>query len=246
VRRRRRALLASGEVNVRSATAPESNLRDVSRRKLAWWSVFIAPLIALEYAANLSSSATQRASQDVLYTYSAAIEGAVVYLVWLGIILWIAGSQRQLFALRQPKSWPRGLGLAVVTLAGSYVAIRLMDPFLHAGREQGLVPTHWEPSHAGAFAANWVVVGGVAPVVEEMTFRGLGYSLVVARWGRPVAIVAVGLLFAGAHGLLQAFPELAALGCALGWLRARTDSIYLGILAHATFNSLALAAVMLG
>ena len=35
-------------------------------------------------------------------------------------------------------------------------------------------------------------------------------------------------------------------GLALAWLRARTDSIYLGILAHATFNSLALAAVLLG
>lgn len=182
----------------------------------------------------------------MLYKYSAAIEDAVVYLIWLGIILAIAGRERQLFALRRPVSWPRGLGLALLALAGSYLAIRLMDPFLHAGREQGLVPSRWEPKHAGAFAANWVVVGGVAPIVEEMTFRGLGYSLLYARWGRTVAIVAVGLLFAGAHGLVQAFPELATLGCALAWLRSRTDSIYLGILAHATFNSLALAAVMLG
>ena len=233
-------------MNVRSATAPEANLSDGSWRKLAWWSVFIGSLIALNYAVNLTSSATQRASQDVLYKYSTAVGDAVFYLIWLGIILWIAGRQRELFALRRPNSWPRALGLAALALAGSYLAIRLMDPLLHAGREQGLVPTHWEPKHAGAFAANWVVVGGIAPVVEEMTFRGLGYSLIAARWGPPAAIVAVGLLFAGAHGLLQAFPELATLGFALAWLRARTDSIYLGILAHATFNSLALAAVMLG
>ena len=232
-------------MNVRSATAPEANLRDGSRRKLAWWSVFIVPLIALEYAGNLTSSATQRSSQDVLYKYSTAIEGAIIYLIWLGIILWIAGGQRELFALRRPKSWSRGLGLAALALAASYLAIRLMDPLLHAGREQGLVPTHWEPKYAGAFAANWVVVGAIAPVVEEMTFRGLGYSLILARWGQPVAIVAVGLLFAGAHGLLQAFPELATLGWALAWLRARTDSIYLGMVVHAAFNSLALAAVML-
>ena len=233
-------------MNVRSATAPEPNLRDGSWRKLAWWSVFIAALIALEYSANLASSAAQRSSQDVLYKYSTAVADAVVYLIWLGIILWIAGRDRGLFALRRPSSWPRALGLAALALIASYAAIRLMDPFLHAGREQGLVPAHWEPKHAGAFAANWVVVGGVAPIVEEMTFRGLGYSLIAARWGPPAAIVAVGVLFAGAHGLVQAFPELAVLGCALAWLRARTDSIYLGILAHATFNSLALASVMLG
>ncbi len=233
-------------MSVRSATTPEANLRDGSRRKLVWWSVFIAALIALEYAGNLTSSATQRSAENALYKYSTAVGGSIEYLIWLALILAIAGRERQLFALRRPVSWPRGLGLAALALAGSYLAIRLMDPFLHAGREQGLVPTHWEPQHAGAFAANWVVVGGLAPIVEEMTFRGLGYSLLYARWGRTVAIVAVGLLFAGAHGLVQAFPELATLGCALAWLRSRTDSIYLGILAHAAFNSLALAAVMLG
>jgi membrane protease YdiL (CAAX protease family) len=239
-----RALLASAGVNVRSATAPEGNPKDGSSRKLAWWSVFIALLIALEYAANLSSSATQRASQEVLYKYSTAVADAVVYALWLGIVLWIAGSQRELFALRPPRSWARGLGLTALVLVGLFFVNLALDPLLHAGREQGLVPTHWEPRHAGAFAANWVVIGGVAPVVEEMTFRGLGYSLITARWGSTVAIVAVGVLFAGAHGFVQAFPELAALGCALAWLRARTDSIYLGILAHAAFNSLALATVI--
>lgn len=183
-------------MNVRSATAPENNLRDASRRKLVWWAVFIGCLIALEYVANLASSASQRASQDVLYKYSTAIADAVVYVIWLGIILVIAGRQKELFALRRPRSWPRGLGLAVLTLVVSYAAIRLIDPFLHAGREQGLVPAHWEPNHTGAFVANWVVVGGVAPVVEEMTFRGLGYSLIAARWGSTAAIVAVGVLFA--------------------------------------------------
>ena len=58
-----------------------------------------------------------------------------------------------------------------------------------------------------------------------------------------IGIIATGLLFAASHGLVQAFPELAALGFALAWLRQRTDSVYPGMLVHGTFNSLALAAV---
>jgi membrane protease YdiL (CAAX protease family) len=115
---------------------------------------------------------------------------------------------------------------------------------LHGGREQGLTPTAWEPSHAGAYIANAVVVAGLAPIVEELTYRGLGYSL-LERYGRSVAIVTVGLCFALDHGLVQAFPELAIFGCALAWLRMRTTSVYPGMLLHATFNGIALAAAVL-
>ena len=83
----------------------------------------------------------------------------------------------------------------------------------------------------------------VAPVVEELTYRGLGYSL-LERYGRWFAIVTVGCVFALDHGLVQAFPELALFGCALAWLRMRTTSVYPGMLLHATFNGIALVAAV--
>ena len=39
--------------------------------------------------------------------------------------------------------------------------------------------------------------------------------------------------------------ELALFGCALAWLRARTDSVFPGMLVHATFNATALIVVVL-
>jgi membrane protease YdiL (CAAX protease family) len=77
------------------------------------------------------------------------------------------------------------------------------------------------------------------PFVEELTYRGLGYTL-LERFGRWPAILAVGLLFGLAHGLLASLPVIAFFGCVLAWLRARTDSVVPGMLLHALFNLAAL------
>jgi uncharacterized protein len=82
--------------------------------------------------------------------------------------------------------------------------------------------------------------------VEELTFRGLGYSL-LAPLGEWPAILTVGLLFGLAHGLVLSLPIIAAFGCVLAWIRANTDSVFPGMVLHATFNLIALvAAVTIG
>ena len=207
-------------------------------RRLALWSFVVACMIALEYAARLAGGAPDR---NVLYRYSTAVAAAIVYGFLLLIVLWIAGGSRELLALRRPNSWPRAAGFMVLLLVGVYAAVLILDPVLHGGREQGLTPTHWEPGHAGAYVANFVVIACVAPIVEELMFRGLGFSVLV-RFGVWPAIVIVGVTFALAHGLLQAFLELAIFGCALAWLRAKTASVYPGMMLHATFNAIALVA----
>jgi uncharacterized protein len=108
------------------------------------------------------------------------------------------------------------------------------------GKEQGLTPTHWEPSHAGAFAANIALYALVAPFVEEITFRGLGQSL-LAFLGRWPSIILVGLAFGLAHGLVEALLVLVPFGIALAWLRDRTKSVYPGMIVHGLFNGVALA-----
>ena len=158
-------------------------------------------------------------------------------------VCWIAGWHRKLLAFRQPKKWLPALGLAAIVLLATFVVSFLLEPILHAGREQGALPEVWKPQHAAAYAANWIVVAGVAPFVEESTYRGLGYSLFDARWGKWIAIVGVGVAFGLSHGLVQALPVLIFFGSALAWLRSRVDSVYPGMLVHSAFNSLGLAAV---
>ena len=83
------------------------------------------------------------------------------------------------------------------------------------------------------------MIAVVAPVVEELLFRGIGFHL-LARFGTIAAILGTGLAFGLYHGLVNALPVLALFGVALAWLRARTNSVYPGMLVHAAFNSVAL------
>jgi membrane protease YdiL (CAAX protease family) len=209
------------------------------RRRLIAWALFIALISSIGYASRFASGPPDR---NALYKWSTAASELVVFAVILAVTLAIAGSQRQLLALRRPYSWRQAVTLAVPVFIAVFVVISVLDRVLHGAKEQGLVPKHWEPSHAGAYAANFVVIAGVAPFAEELLFRGLGYSL-FEPFGRWTAILTVGIAFGFYHGLVEALPELALFGCVLAWLRSRTGSVYPGMLAHATFNTIGLLSI---
>ena len=82
----------------------------------------------------------------------------------------------------------------------------------------------------------------LAPLVEELVFRGLLYGWLAGRWGRTVGWIVSSLAFAAAHTepahIILVFP----LGLLFGWLRQRTDSLLPSLVAHIANNSLALVA----
>jgi uncharacterized protein len=225
-----------------SAAAPVG----ANRRRLVAWSLFVLVIASVNYGARFSGGGGGGSQQEI-YRYSTFVGGLVLYGVWLGIILLIALDRGDLLALRVPRGLWRTIGLAV----GVIVAIVLWEGVVSTlplpqspGKEQGLTPTHWEPAHAGAFAANVVLFAVVAPVVEELTFRGVGQSL-LAFLGRAPSILLVGVAFGLAHGLVEALLVLVPFGAALAWLRDRTRSVLPGMLVHGLFNGIALAAAVL-
>jgi uncharacterized protein len=209
-------------------------------RRLTAWILFVALISAVAYASRFSAG---RPDRNVLYQWSTAAGELAVFAVIVVVTFAIAGSKADLLALRRPVSWRLALVLCVVLLVIVYALIAAIDPLLHGGREQGLTPTGWQPSHADAYAANFVVIAGVAPFAEELLFRGLGFSL-LRRFGRWPAILAIGVAFALYHGLVQALPELALFGCALAWLRSKTGSVLPGMLLHGAFNAVAMIAAV--
>ena len=208
------------------------------RLPLALWTGFVLLFATLSYSTRFTEG---KPSKDTLYKWSTAVGGLVQFLIVALIVYGIAGlgNRRELLALRRPTSWRLagsigvGIGIAMLVLLGT------LGPVLDPGQEQGLTPDRWEPSRAGEYIANALVIAVVAPIVEEVTFRGLGYSL-LARLGPWTAILLVGLLFALAHGLVEAFPFLAAFGAMLAYLRSRVDSVYPGMIVHGLFNATAL------
>lgn len=216
----------------------------MNRIRLAAWASLVLVISALNYAARFtSSSSSTRGGRDEVYSWSAFASGMIVYGIWFAIVLAIAVDRRDLLALRRPRSWGRAAGLCVGAVAAIYAVSAVVSvlPLPQSpSHEQGIAPTHWEPRYAAAFAANVVLFTVVAPVVEELMFRGLGQSL-LRFLGRWPSILVVGLAFGATHGLLEALLILVPFGVALAYVRDRTDSVYPGMVVHALFNGAALA-----
>lgn len=209
--------------------------------RLVAWLAFVLVIAGIGYAGQASDS---EVPDDFVYKYSAAILGLVQFAVFFGLLLLIVKGlpKREMFGLSRPASWPRAIVYLIGGLVAVFIVSGALSPFLDAGEEQGIVPEEWDPDRIGAYLAFGAVATFVAPVVEELTFRGVGFAL-FAPYGPWVAIVATGVLFGVWHGLIVALPVLAAFGVVLGWLRYATGSIYPCIAAHAIFNGIAIASV---
>jgi hypothetical protein len=217
--------------------------------RLWFWSAFVTILALINYAERFSvnHNGGQSASQVSVYSYNTFFGGLMFYAIWLGLILLICINRFDLLALRPPQSWRRGLKLAAAAMVAIWlveVLISLIPLPQSPGHEQGITTIHWEPAHAGAFAANLVLFAVVAPFVEELTFRGAGQSL-LRFLGSVPSILIIGTAFGLAHGLVEGLLVLVPFGIALAWLRDRTDSVVPGMFVHGIFNGVALAAAVL-
>lgn len=183
-----------------------------------------------------------RPPKDVAYRWESSIAGATQYAILFGIVLLLTWGldRRRFLALRPPRSWWRAAGYSAIVVFVVLVVTGVVAQFGNADEEQGLIPDSFDSSRAAQFAAYAAVVVVVAPVVEELLFRGVGYGL-LEPFGPTLAIVLVGVAFALVHGLVIGFPVIATFGIGLAFLRARTASIYPCILLHASFNAFGLA-----
>jgi membrane protease YdiL (CAAX protease family) len=208
--------------------------------RLVAWTTLVLVMAALNFASRFVSQPKQRVPE--FFQWSFGIGGLVQYAVLLGIVAWIAAGlpRRSTFALRPPASaWLAvriaAAGVAIVAAIEYVVAL-----FASPGKAQGILPSHWVHGHVGAFVLSVATVAVVAPVVEELMFRGLGFRLLVEH-GRWAAIVGIGIAFGLAHGVVTGLPILVAFGSALAYLRDRTQSVYPGMVVHALFNGAAVA-----
>lgn len=210
--------------------------------RMIGWLALVGSLATIAYAGRLTAGKPDR---DLLYHYSSAVGALIQYGLLLSLLLLVARGldKRELFALRAPSSVGGALKLGLGALVSIYVVAAALNPFLHAGEEQGLTPERWEPDRLGAYLANAFAVAIVAPVVEELVFRGAGVTL-LRRYGNVVAALGTGLAFGLAHGLVEGLPVLAFFGVALAVLRMRTNSVVPGMVLHALFNGVALVAAV--
>ena len=206
----------------------------------------IAAVAFLGYAAHFADAAP--AAPDLLFRWSTAIATFGLDLALLFLLLLIARGLplRDAFALRAPRSWAEALRIAGAALVAIWTTSLVLELAVgHAAREQA-VPQYWDPARAPAFIASALAIAVFVPIVEEAMCRGIGFTL-LARWGERVAIAGTAVAFALAHGAVLDLPWVLVTGLGLGYLRARTGSLYPCIALHATINGIAvLASVLVG
>ncbi|HRI16377.1 MAG TPA: CPBP family intramembrane metalloprotease [Verrucomicrobiota bacterium] len=161
------------------------------------------------------------------------------------------------------RTWAEAFGLtrtplrAVGVAAGATVIVAPLVYLLHFAssivlRRLGLDP---EPQEAVELLmkSGWAVRAAMAgfavvlaPIVEELLFRGLLFPLFrdlgwsrVAWWGTALA-------FGFIHLNAAAFVPLSAFGLFLAWLYARTGNLLAPITAHLLFNLIPFVTIALG
>ncbi|MEW6197524.1 MAG: CPBP family intramembrane glutamic endopeptidase [Planctomycetota bacterium] len=108
---------------------------------------------------------------------------------------------------------------------------------------QALSRSEW-----GAWGTVQLVLGAliVAPLTEELFFRGVLLGAVCYHFGRAwPAIVATAVAFGLAHAQPQDIIPLISLGLVLGYLRLRCRALWPCIVLHVLFNARTMAFVLL-
>jgi uncharacterized protein len=175
-------------------------------------------------------------------TSSPLIVLAVMGLEALFLIpAWIWGPHKygrdiRWLGFRSTSIWPAVLltigGLLVIVLINvvwAAIASRLNLP-----GQPDLVPLFGEGPLGLAVAL--VVASVIAPVSEEVLFRGFMYPGMRERWGVAMAVIVSSAVFSVFHLSLSTFIPIAVMGAVFALLYERTDSIWPPIALHALVN----------
>ncbi len=177
----------------------------------------------------------------------------IFYGLLLAIVAFLAarrwGRPWARLGVRRPPLWvlvlmpPLALGLQILTGLISIV----LSPLL-GGMKNPQVCSISQGFGAEPYLGV-ISIAVIAPVVEEVVFRGFVYGGLRHRLGVPAALVISSAVFALAHSLsvggsiLLLAPSLFIAGLVLAWVYERTKSLVPGMLLHATFNLIAVLAI---
>jgi membrane protease YdiL (CAAX protease family) len=138
----------------------------------------------------------------------------------------------------RPANWKYAVFGALGTLALSVAVSQLgIEP---QGMKQ-VIEVVREPRQ---LIVSLLLLAVLAPLVEELVFRGLLYGWVAGRWGSVAAWIVSSLAFAAAHYEPAHIVLVLPLGLLFGWLRRHTDSLLPSLFSHIVNNGFALLAAV--
>jgi membrane protease YdiL (CAAX protease family) len=126
-----------------------------------------------------------------------------------------------------------------VTLVAAWIVNYVNEIVVHPA-EQEIVDAF--PPTTGGIILFAIVAVVMAPLFEELYFRGFLFKGFSNSWGWGWGAVASAAIFSLAHMQLTLFVPLFALGFGLAWVYRHTGSLWTSITLHAIFNGVSVLA----
>ncbi len=138
---------------------------------------------------------------------------------------------------------PETVVTAVMWGVGVLIIMTGLVSMLNMLLPRGLPPQNVEAifsvgTPAAAFVLSMFLMGVVAPITEELLFRGYLYEALKLHLTQRSAMMATSVVFAAVHMDIYRFLPLAFGGYALNVLAERKKSITASMIMHATWNGL--------
>ena len=181
-------------------------------------------------------------------TVGRVIVSALLFQVVLLAMIWRFLREQNIrwsegFGLRRDVVNALGLGALVIgvflpiaaLLQGA--AISVMKHFNIETPMQTVLQALLNSSSPGAIAALGAVTVLVAPLAEELLFRGILYPTIKQLGFPRAAVWGTSVLFALIHNNLAAFVPLMLMAIVLVWLYEKSDNLLAPIAAHVIFNA---------
>jgi len=139
--------------------------------------------------------------------------------------------------MAEPKFIVIGVLAGVTTLALDMAMSVSTEPFIGSSPIQEEFIEIYDTADMLLVLLSFVSV--IAPVVEEIHFRGFSYQAFKKRWGRNRGILISALYFAFLHLDPWAFFHTFTIGIVLAYAYEKTNSLPLVMIAHCLNNAVA-------
>lgn len=213
----------------------------------AWFIVIFMAALALNLPMNAAEEAL---SKELVPTSTLIVSMLIQSVLYVPMVIRFALLPKR---ERTPLGFGKATGLVLLTVFGVLLVCGVMTQ-LHLDRllmeltgcpeQQDVVQNMID---GDAVQKVVLALGAIvmAPIGEEVCFRGFVYNILRGRAGVWAAAIATGLLFGSVHASVVQFLPLTVFGIAQCLLYEKSKTLLLPMAVHAVFNSLNVLVILL-
>jgi uncharacterized protein len=209
--------------------------------------------IGLDLAVNFGMGTTRQHLQSGLHlTWGITLGQLINYVPLVAVLLpifpWLSARSLKDLGLRRVdrQTVMAVIAGAIAMYAATLISAAVQYAITHSETKEAAVDLFRSTADRPLLIAFGVLAVAIAPIVEELVFRGFIFNALLRYTPVWFAAIVSGLAFGLSHGSLSAALPLSVSGIVLALVYYRSGSLTASILTHATFNLVNIVALALG